>query len=65
MTKHYAVQTCMITGDARKMKVKTVRSKPLKAISPPAGFKLTDEQAEWMAQWYPMTFLVGSGLYNQ
>lgn len=44
MKKHYAVQTCMITGDARKQKFNQVKSRPIKSV---AKFTLNEEQIEW------------------
>ena len=63
MGKHYTLQNSMMLGDARRSPVK--RPKKMRFVEPPQGFKLTDDQADWMAKWYPFQFLVMSWLYSK
>jgi len=62
--KHYSIQDSWDLRDGRKPRVKAEPRKRIKSVKPPKGFKLTDEQASWMATFYPFTFLVLSGLYD-
>ena len=63
MSKHYVIQNSMMLGDARRSPVK--RAKRICRAESKLKFKLSDEQADWMAKWYPFQFLVMAGMYDK